>query len=102
MNKAIRWRIVSLQAMLVIILAGASGFLFYEGNFVTNMVKDELTAQQVFFPTADQIKAGLAKISKYQGVDGAYTFDPSTHEMFPVDSISFVQYQSNGTYKAVK
>jgi len=52
--------------------------------------------------TADQIKAGLAKISKYQGVDGAYTFDPSTHEMFPVDSISFVQYQSNGTYKAVK
>ena len=60
MNKAIRWRIVSLQAMLVIILAGASGFLFYEGNFVTNMVKDELTAQQVFFPTADQIKAGGA------------------------------------------
>jgi hypothetical protein len=60
MNKAIRWRIISLQAMLVLILAGASGFLFYEGNFVTNMVKDELTAQQVFFPTADQIKAGGA------------------------------------------
>lgn len=59
-NKEIRWRIVSLQAMLVIILAGASGFLFYEGNFVTNMVKTELTAQQVFFPAADQIKAGGA------------------------------------------
>ena len=60
MNKEIRWRIVSLQAMLVIILAGASGFLFYEGSFVTNMVKTELTAQQVFFPGADQIKAGGA------------------------------------------
>ncbi len=60
MNKSIRWRIVSLQAMLVLILAGASGFLFYEGSFVTNMVKDELTAQQVFFPTSDQIKAGGA------------------------------------------
>ena len=60
MNKAIRWRIVSLQAMLVIILMGASGFLFYEGSFVTGMVKDELTAQQVFFPAADQIKAGGA------------------------------------------
>jgi hypothetical protein len=46
--------------MLVLILAGASGFLFYEGSFVTNMVKDELTAQQVFFPGADQIKAGGA------------------------------------------
>jgi hypothetical protein len=60
MNSAIRWRIISLQAMLVIILAGASGFLFYEGSFVTNMVKQELTAQQVFFPGADQIKAGGA------------------------------------------
>ena len=60
MNKEIRWRIVSLQAMLVIILAAASGFLFYEGNFVTGMVKDQLTAQQIFFPTADQIKAGGA------------------------------------------
>src|ERR1700693_1152353 len=59
-NKEIRWRIVSLQAMLVIILAGASGFLFYEGSFVTNMVKTELTAQQVFFPGTDQIKAGGA------------------------------------------
>src|SRR5487761_479537 len=46
--------------MLLIILVGASGFLFYEGNFVTNMVKDELTAQQVFFPGTDQIKAGGA------------------------------------------
>jgi hypothetical protein len=45
---------------MVIILAGASGFLFYEGSFVTNMVKTELTAQQVFFPGADQIKAGGA------------------------------------------
>jgi hypothetical protein len=59
-NKEIRWRIISLQAMLVIILMGASGFLFYEGSFVTGMVKDELTAQQVFFPAADQIKAGGA------------------------------------------
>jgi hypothetical protein len=46
--------------MLVVILAGASGFLFYEGNFVTNMVTTELTAQQIYFPGADQIKAGGA------------------------------------------
>jgi hypothetical protein len=60
MNSAIRWRIISLQAMLVVILAAASGFLFYEGRFVTTMVKDELTAQQVFFPGTDTIKAGGA------------------------------------------
>src|SRR6202162_3889865 len=60
MNKAIRWRIVSLQAMMVLILAGASGFLCDEGSFGAGMVKDQLTAQQVFFPGTDQIKAGGA------------------------------------------
>ena len=60
MNSAIRWRIISLQAMLVVILASASGFLFYEGNFVTGMVHDELVAQQIFFPGTDTIKAGGA------------------------------------------
>jgi hypothetical protein len=60
MNKAIRWRIISLQAMFVIILASASGFLFYEGSFVTGMITDQLTAQQISFPGADQIKAGGA------------------------------------------
>ncbi|GAC1470873.1 MAG: hypothetical protein PVS3B2_03670 [Candidatus Dormibacteraceae bacterium] len=60
MNKAIRWRIISLQAMLVIILASASGFLFYEGSFVTGMVHDQLVAQKIFFPGTDQVKAGGA------------------------------------------
>jgi hypothetical protein len=58
MNKSIRWRIISLQAMLVVILATASGFLFYQGSFVTGMVHDQLVAQQIFFPGTDQIKAG--------------------------------------------
>lgn len=60
MNSAIRWRIISLQAAMVIVLAAAAGFAFYEGNFVTGYVKDQLTAQQVYFPPADQIKAGGA------------------------------------------
>jgi hypothetical protein len=58
MNKSIRWRIITLQSILVLVLAGAAGFLVFEGNFVTNMVKDQLTAQQIFFPGADQIKTG--------------------------------------------
>ena len=60
MNKAIRWRIITLQAILVLVFAGGAGFLVYEGNFVTNMVKDQLTAQQIFFPGTDQIKTGGA------------------------------------------
>ncbi len=60
MNSAIRWRIISLQAIMVVVLAAASGFAFVEGTFVTGQVHDQLVAQQIFFPGADQIKAGGA------------------------------------------
>jgi hypothetical protein len=60
MNKAMRWRIITLQSMLVLILAGAAGFLFYQGSFVTGMVHDQLVAQQIYFPGTDQVKAGGA------------------------------------------
>jgi predicted outer membrane lipoprotein len=46
--------------MMVVILAASSGFLFYEGSFTTTMIKDQLTAQSIYFPTADQIKTGGA------------------------------------------
>ena len=60
MDKAIRWRIMSLQALMVVVLAGAAAFAFAEGQFTTQQVKDELSAQQIFFPAADQVKAGGA------------------------------------------
>jgi hypothetical protein len=74
-NKEIRWRIISLQAMLVVILAASSGFLFYEGSFVTGMVHDQLVAQKISFPGTDQVKAGgaldpakfPAEITQYAG-----------------------------------
>jgi hypothetical protein len=59
-NKAIRWRIISLQAIMVLVLSGAAGFAFAMGSFTTTQIHDELTSQSIFFPTADQIKAGGA------------------------------------------
>ena len=60
MNKAIRWRIMTLQAVLVVVLAAAGGFAILQGNFVQNTIHDELVSQQIFFPGTDQIKAGGA------------------------------------------
>ena len=60
MNTAIRWRIITLQTVLVVVLAAASGFAFFEGTFVTNLIHDELVSQQIYFPGTDQIKAGGA------------------------------------------
>jgi hypothetical protein len=39
-----------LQAILVLVLGFAAGFLYYESTFVTGMVHDQLAAQQIFFP----------------------------------------------------
>jgi len=74
-NAAIRWRIVTLQAVLVVVLAAAGGFAVYNGNFVTGMIHDELVSQQIFFPGTDQVKAGgaldpkefPAEITQYAG-----------------------------------
>ena len=52
MTKGLRWRFITLMAGLVIVLGGASAFLVGEGNFVNNMVHDQLTAQQIYFPAA--------------------------------------------------
>src|SRR5437879_407356 len=60
MNSAFRWRIISLQAVMVVVLAGAAVFAFGLGNFTTGQIHDQLTAQQIYFPTADQIKTGGA------------------------------------------
>jgi hypothetical protein len=60
MTTAIRWRIITLQAVMVVVLAGAAIFAFGIGTFTTNQIKDQLTAQQIYFPGADQIKSGGA------------------------------------------
>ncbi len=60
MSKAMRWRIMTLQGVLVIVLATAAGFLYWGSTFVTNQVDDQLVAQQIFFPPASEIKAGGA------------------------------------------
>jgi len=45
---------------MVVVLAGAAAFAFGMGSFTTSQIRDELTAQQIYFPGADQIKAGGA------------------------------------------
>ncbi|TMF13511.1 MAG: hypothetical protein E6I33_11080 [Chloroflexi bacterium] len=52
MTKALRWRIFVLQIGLIGILGFVTGFAFWAGNFATSQVRDQLTAQQIFFPPA--------------------------------------------------
>lgn len=73
MTPGLRWRIMTLQAALVLVLGFCAGFLFYESNFVTTMVHDQLAAQKITFPAADSaaIKAlpaaDAAAMKQYAG-----------------------------------
>ena len=60
MTKEIRWRIISLQAALIIVLAFGTYIAFWANGFSTGMVHDQLVAQQIFFPGKDQVKTGGA------------------------------------------
>jgi hypothetical protein len=56
----IRWRILTLQVVLVLVLGFCAGIAFWGSAFVNGMVHDQLAAQRISFPAASQIKAGGA------------------------------------------
>jgi hypothetical protein len=59
-TKGLRWRVVSLQVILVLVLGFCAGFLFWGSGFIGGMVHDELVAQKISFPAASEIRAGGA------------------------------------------
>jgi hypothetical protein len=60
MTKGMRWRIITLQVLMVFTLGGITGLLYWANQFTTSQVRDQLVAQQIYFPGSDQIKAGGA------------------------------------------
>jgi hypothetical protein len=66
MTKAIRWRIIILQTVMVLVLGFASGGALYASNFINQQVHDQLAPQQIFFPA--NAKQGLpADLNAYAG-----------------------------------
>jgi hypothetical protein len=60
MTGELRWRIVTLQVILVLVLGFCAGFLFWASSFIGGMIHDELAAQKISFPPPSEIKAGGA------------------------------------------
>jgi hypothetical protein len=73
MTTGLRWRIITLQAGLAVVLAFCAGFLFWSANFTHSQVQDQLAAQKVSFPPANSAaikalpKADAAAMTKYAG-----------------------------------
>ncbi len=73
MTREIRWRILSLQAVIIIVLAFGAGVGFWAHNFTHDQVSSQLAAQQIVFPAANSpaIKAlpaaDASAMSQYAG-----------------------------------
>jgi hypothetical protein len=52
MTTALRWRVLVLQAGLIVILGAVAGFTLWASNYVQSSVTTQLTAQQITFPAA--------------------------------------------------
>ena len=66
MTTAIRWRIIVLQIIALLVLAGASGAAFYASSFTSTQIHDQLAPQLIYFPK--EAKSGLpANLSAYAG-----------------------------------
>jgi hypothetical protein len=50
MTSDLRWRIITLQAVLVAALAFGAGFMFWASGYVQSNVSTQLKAQQIVFP----------------------------------------------------
>ncbi|MGP8160185.1 MAG: hypothetical protein ACLQGJ_03030 [Candidatus Dormibacteria bacterium] len=73
MTKALRWRILSLQAGTILILGFIAGFAIWAGNYTQNQVSSQLSAQAITFPAYNSaaIKAlpaaDAAAMNQYAG-----------------------------------
>jgi hypothetical protein len=73
MTKEIRWRILTLQAVMVVVLAICAGLGFWAYNFTHDEVSKQLKQQQITFPAANSaaIKAlpaaDAAAMTQYAG-----------------------------------
>ena len=72
MTKAMRWRIIVLQVIAILVLAGASVAAFYASNFTSTQIHDQLAPQQIFFPqsAAQGLPASLSGYAGQQVVNG--------------------------------
>ena len=75
MTKDLRWRIISLQVIMVVVLALGAATAIYAGNFTQGQVRSQLEPQKIFFPKdvstmAEPEKSALQPYVGQQVVNG--------------------------------
>lgn len=78
MTTAMRWRIFVLQAGLIGVLAFTAGFGYWANSFIQGQIRDQLTAQQIFFPPAGSRALDPAEFPDLQQYAGKQVVDGET------------------------
>lgn len=65
MNKDLRWRIISLQVVMIVVFAFGAALAYYASNFTHDQIRAQLEPQQISFPPVGK---GLpTDLNKYAG-----------------------------------
>jgi hypothetical protein len=73
LDRGLRLRIITLQAIMILVFGFCAGFLYWGSGFVNGMIHDQLAAQKIYFPAKDSaaIKAlpesDAAEMQRYAG-----------------------------------
>ena len=89
MNSSIRWRVMLLQAVVFLVLAGAAAVAYGAGTFSRSQIQDQLTSQKISFPPQSTVVAGGA-------LDPAEFSDITQYAGQAVDNGEKAQAYANG------
>jgi hypothetical protein len=89
MNTSIRWRVMLLQAIVVLVLGGVAAIAYGAGTFARTQIQDQLSAQKISFPPQSTVVAGGA-------LDPAEFSDITQYAGQPVDNGVKAQAYANG------
>lgn len=70
MTRDLRWRIISLQVLMILVLGFGAGAMFYANNFTNSQIRGQIEPQQIFFPkdvepTVEEINAKFPDLQPY-------------------------------------
>ncbi|HEX8229038.1 MAG TPA: hypothetical protein VF826_06965 [Chloroflexia bacterium] len=84
MTRDLRWRIISLQVLMIVVLGFGAGAMFFANNFTNSQIKGQLAPQQISFPK--DVEPTIAEINaKYPDLQG-YIADLRNYQGQPVMS----------------
>jgi hypothetical protein len=64
MNREMKWRIVSLQVVMVVVLVAMSVAMFWGASFTESQIRSQLEPQKIVLPAGERMEATITEINE--------------------------------------